>query len=427
MLQSLVISLREGVEAALVVAIAVAYLRKTGRGELLPVVYRAFLSAVAASFLCAWGLSRLNLGEDAYEGWTLVVSAVFVLTMVLWMNRHARGFKGEIETRLQQENSAQEENPHGGRARWGIFLFVFLMVFREGVETVLLLTAVRLDTEGILNSAGILIGLGLAVLFGIAFVRGTIRINLRSFFKVTTAILMVVVVQLLLTGLHELSESQILPSSQAEMRIIGPIVKSDVFFFVTILAMAGAMVLLEWRRRKSPATTGLEGAALRKANWTARRERLWMMASCTATALFILAITAEFIYARSTSALSPALPVTAVNGFVRIPVATVNDGNLHRFSIEAEGVTVRMIVIRRPDQSLATAFDACAICGSQGYYQNGPNVICKNCASAIYVPTIGVTGGCNPIPIESRLEGDQLVIPAARLLAGVSVFRRQSN
>src|SRR5215469_7117764 len=119
MLQSLVISLREGVEAALVVAITVAYLRKIGRGELLPMVYRAFLSAVAASFLCAWGLSRLNLGEDAYEGWTLLVSAVFVLTLVLWMNRHARGFKGEIETRLQQENSAQEENPYGGRARWG--------------------------------------------------------------------------------------------------------------------------------------------------------------------------------------------------------------------------------------------------------------------------------------------------------------------
>ena len=138
-----------------------------------------------------------------------------------------------------------------GRARWGIFLFVFLMVFREGVETVLLLAAVRLDTEGILNSAGILIGLALAILFGVAFVRGTIRINLRSFFKVTTAILMVVVVQLLITGLHELSESQVLPFSPTEMRIIGPIVKSDVFFFVTILALAGTMVLLEWRGRKA--------------------------------------------------------------------------------------------------------------------------------------------------------------------------------
>src|SRR5215469_16944176 len=144
MLQSLVITLREGVEAALVVAIAIAYLRKIGRQDLLPAVYRAFSSAVVASLVCAWGFTRLNIGEDAYEGWTLLASAVFVLSMVLWMNRHARGLKGEIETRLQQEQSAG--TGQGGRARWGIFLFVFLMVFREGVETVLLLAAVHLDT-----------------------------------------------------------------------------------------------------------------------------------------------------------------------------------------------------------------------------------------------------------------------------------------
>src|ERR1039458_7594929 len=88
MLQTLIITLREGVEAALVVAIAIAYLRKIGRRDLLPAVHRAFGSAVIASFGFAWLLSRLGLGEDSYEGWTLLVSAVFVLSMVLWMNRH---------------------------------------------------------------------------------------------------------------------------------------------------------------------------------------------------------------------------------------------------------------------------------------------------------------------------------------------------
>ena len=101
--------------------------------------------------------------------------------MVLWMNRHARGMKGEIETQLQQRS--------GAGSRWGIFLFVFLMIFREGVETVLMLTAVRFDTSGVLDIAGVVLGLGLAVLFGVSFVRGTIRINLRSFFRMTTVIL----------------------------------------------------------------------------------------------------------------------------------------------------------------------------------------------------------------------------------------------
>ncbi len=384
MLQTLIITLREGVEAALVIAIAIAYLRKIGRNDLLPAVHKALGSAVAASFGFAWLFSRLGLGEDAYEGWTLLVSAVFVLSMVLWMNRSARGMKGDIESHLQQRS--------GSAGRWGIFFFVFLMIFREGVETVLMLTAVKFDTSGVLDVAGVVLGLGLAVLFGVSFVRGTIRIDLRSFFRMTTVILMVIVAQLAISGLHELSESQVLPSSREEMALIGPIVSNEVFFFVAILALAGVMLLMEYRKRRAPVLDGLEGAALRKAKWTVQRERVWMTASCAATALFILSITAEFIYAKSTTELSEAVPVSVVNGAVRIPAASVSDGNLHRFAIDEAGVHVRFVVIRRPDQSLVAAFDACNICGNQGYYQKGTNVICKNCASAIFIPSIGSSG-----------------------------------
>ena len=105
-----------------------------------------------------------------------------------------------------------------------------------------------------------MLGIGLAVLFGVSFVRGTIRVNLKQFFQMTTVILMVVVVQLAITGLHELSESQILPASTREMALIGPVVKNDIFFFVTILALAAAMMLLEWRKRRAPKTEGLGGS-----------------------------------------------------------------------------------------------------------------------------------------------------------------------
>src|SRR6202034_545382 len=159
MLQTFVIALREGVEAALVLAIAVAYLRKTGRMDLMPAVYRSLVSAVIACFLAAWGFTKIGLNDDAYEGWTLLVSAVFVFSMVLWMNRHGGKLKGEIETRLQNDS-------RGGSGSWGVFLFVFLMIFREGVETVLLLYGViRLDTSGILETLGGVLGIGLAVLF----------------------------------------------------------------------------------------------------------------------------------------------------------------------------------------------------------------------------------------------------------------------
>jgi high-affinity iron transporter len=416
MLQTFVITLREGVEAALVIAIAVAYVKRIGRLDLMPAVYRALLTAVVASFIAAWGFAKINLNEDAYEGWVLLVSAAFVLSMVIWMNRHGKHVKTEIETGLQKGTS----DSGGG---WGVFLFVFLMIFREGVETVLLLAVLRLNTSGILEAFGAVLGIGLAVVFGVSFVRGTVRVNLKQFFRMTTVILMVVVAQLTITGLHELSESQILPSSSREMALIGPIVKNDVFFFVTILALAAAMVLLEWRSRRAPKADGLEGAALRKARWTARREKLWMVASCTASCLFIVLITAEFIYAESLTALSVPKPVVFENAAVRIPVAAVSDGNLHRFVIEDQGVNVRFIIIEKPDRTLAVALDACQICGTQGYYQSGHEVICRNCGSDIVISSIGTRGGCNPIPLESHQDGDTLVINESAFEYGVRKFR----
>jgi high-affinity iron transporter len=132
MLETFVITLREGVEAALVIAIAVAYLRKTGRMHLMPAVYRGLISAVIACFIAAWGFTKLDISDDLYGGWVLLISAVFVLSMVIWMNRHGGKLKGEIETRLQKGDDES-------KGAFGVFVFVFLMIFREGVETVLML------------------------------------------------------------------------------------------------------------------------------------------------------------------------------------------------------------------------------------------------------------------------------------------------
>jgi len=385
MFQTFIIVLREGVEAALVIAIVLSYLRKTDRSDFLPTVYKALGTALVACFATAWGLGRLGIGEDSFGGWTLLISAAFVLSMVIWMNRHGKTMKAEIENRLQAAPTAAAT----ARARLGVFAFVFLMIFREGVETVLLLLAVRLDTAGLLQWVAALAGAGLAALFGVSFVRGTIRVNIRQFFQITTVILMVVVIQLAITGLHELSESGVLPSSESEMALIGPVVKNDIFFFIAILAMAAAMMLLEWRKRSAPSTTGLQGAMLRKALWTAKRERMWMVGSCAASCVFILSITAEFIYAREATALSAPVPAVFDRHAIRIPVATVNDGNLHRYSLDDQGVHLRFIVIRKPDGTLATALDACNICGTQGYIQKGSEVICRNCASNILAGTIG--------------------------------------
>ncbi len=257
MLQAFIITLREGVEAALIVGITLAYLAKIGRNDLRKSVYAALSAAFAGSIAVAVVLSRLNLNQDIFEGWVMLmlVAAVFVVTMIVFMMRTGRKLKGEIESKVGLFAR--------GDAGIGLFLFVFLMVLREGVETVLILSAVTLNSNELMSFIGTVLGVVVAILFGVMFVKGSVKINLQKFFRVTTAILFLVAAQLLISGLHELSENGVLPSSRQEMAIIGPIVRNDLFFFITILVLAALMVLFEMKRRQ-PMELPPAGAARRK-------------------------------------------------------------------------------------------------------------------------------------------------------------------
>jgi high-affinity iron transporter len=297
------------------------------------------------------------------------------------------------------------------------------MVLREGAETVLVLSAVSLNSSALTSFLGTLFGVLAAVIFGVMFVKGSVRINLQKFFRVTTVILFFVAAQLLITGLHELSESGFLPSSKKEMALIGPIVRNDFFFFVTILALAGLMVLFEARRRQ-PAAVPESAAEKRKAQWSAGRERLWMVSVYATSFLFILLITAEFIYAKGASTLSAATPVTFVDGAVSIPLAQVGDGDLHRYAANVDGTQIRFLLFQKPDGKVAVVFDACEICGGAGFFKTANGLVCKNCASPINSQSVGTVGGCNPVPLKATVSGGEVVILEADLGAGARLFKR---
>lgn len=416
MLQAFIITLREGVEAALIVGITLAYLAKIGRNDLRKSVYAALGVAFVGSIGVALLISRLKWNQDIFEGWVMLVAAFFVVSMIIFMMKTGRKLKGQIEGKigLFARNDA-----------WiGLFLFVFLMVLREGVETVLILSAVSLNSSELLRFIGTSLGVVVAVLFGVMFVKGSVKINLQKFFKVTTAILFFVAAQLLIAGLHELSENGVLPSSRQEMAIIGPIVRNDLFFFITILVLAALMVLFEMKSRQ-PAEILTAGAARRKAIWTARRERLWMASVYVCSFIFIVMVTAGFIYERKASALSPAAEVTFVNGKVSIPLNQVYDGELHRFEAKEGGVEVRFWIYQKPDGKVATLFDACEICGPVGFYKGAQGVICKNCAAPINPQSVGMPGGCNPIPLQSEITSDAVIISEADVAAGSHYFEQK--
>jgi high-affinity iron transporter len=415
MLQAFIGTLREGVEAALIIGITLAYLAKIGRPQLRKFVYFALAAAFVGSLGVAIVLSRLQWNQDIFEGWIMLAAAFFVVTMIVFMMKTGRKLKGHIEGKVGLLA--------GENAGFGLFVFVFLMVLREGVETVLYLGAVSLNTTELMSFLGTLLGVIVAILFGVMFVKGSLPINLQKFFRVTTVILFFVAGQLIITGLHELSENGVLPSSKREMAIVGPIVANDWFFFVTIFALAALMVLFEVKRRE-PASVSASAAERRKAAWSIRRERLWMVSVYASSFLFILLVTAEFIYAKSLSAPSPATEVTFVNGQVSIPLAQVSGGDVHRFSARENGVDIRFWLYQKPDGKIATVFDACQICGGVGFYKGPNGVVCKNCAAPINPQSVGTAGGCNPIPLNAAVASDSVIIQETDIAAGARVFQK---
>jgi high-affinity iron transporter len=417
MLQAFIITLREGVEAALIVGITLAYLTKVGRPDLHKTVYAALAAAFMGSIGVAIVISRMHLNEDVFEGWVMLVAAFFVATMVIFMMKTGRKLKGEIEGKVGLLA--------GNNAWFGLFFFIFLMVLREGAETVLMLAAVSLNSTELLSFLGTLLGVAAAIAFGVMFVKGSVRINLQKFFRVTTVIMFLVAAQLLVSGLHELSETGVIPSSKREMAIIGPIVSNDWFFFVTIFAMAALMVLFEARRRTPILAANASPAERRKAAWSARRERLWMGSVYTCSFLFIAMITAEFVYAKTITGLSPAMEITFTNGQATIPLAQVSDGDLHRYQAKENGTEVRFWLYKKPDGKIATVFDACQICGAVGFYKTANGVACKNCGAPINPQSVGATGGCNPVPLKATQTGDAVILEEADIAAGTRLFGQQ--
>jgi uncharacterized membrane protein len=307
---------------------------------------------------------------------------------------------------------------------------VFLLVLREGVETVAILSAVSLNSTELLSFTGTLLGVAVSVVFGVLFIRGSVKINLQRFFRVTTVILYFVTFQLVVSGLHELSENHVLPSSQTEMRLIGPIVRNDLFFFVTMLALAGLMMLMEYKRRAPVvlAQTATD-ADRRRAAWSQRREKMWMTAVVATSFVFIFLSTAEFIYAKSSTALSPTTSVTLVGEQVTVSTSEINDDKLHRFGVHVDdgqghAPEVRFLLFKKPDGNIVSVADACSICGPVGFYIGSQGITCKMCASPLNAASMGQPGGCNPIPLKSVVGGGVVTIAASDLKAMAGVFEK---
>ena len=426
-MEAFVITLREGMEAALVVGLILAYLNRAGLVPLRRWAYAGLGLAVVFSILGAmvFSLAGFDPENEVLEGTLLAIAALLVFSLVVWMWRTSRGMKQQVEDRLESLTTSATK-----RQGWGILAFVFFMVFREGVEMILFLAALSLTTApDLVGLLGGLSGLGLATIFGMLIVKGSLRINLRRFFGVTGFVLMVLVARLVAGSLHEFFEVGLLPSTPALLAVIGFIVKdsTSTIILIALIALPVLSMLPEMRLKPQALATlpGKTNAERRKRIATLLRSRNWQIALISVTLATVLLLgTATFAFGKAAYRPDPQVVMVHEDGMVHIRVSDLAPGQLNLYTFQGSQTDVTFMVIKRDEDDIAIALNACGICPPRGYHQEGAVLICDNCNAPINMETVGMPGGCNPIPLAASLVDDEVQVTSSDLLGAQAVFTR---
>lgn len=209
MLNAFIITLREGVEISIVLAIILAYLKQLGQMKEAGKVWLGAGAAALISVLAAVGIFFI-LGTTEIEGFqailegTLKILAVIMLTwMTIWMKRQGGNIGGELKRKIQVAIS------HG--SVWALASLAFISVLREGIETVLFIVGSAQKTSAISTISGSMLGFVVAAVLGYILYRGTHRIPLKSFFTVMSVLLIIMAAGLLAGGIHEFQELHMIP------------------------------------------------------------------------------------------------------------------------------------------------------------------------------------------------------------------------
>jgi len=216
MLPTYLLSLREGLEAALIIGIVLGAVSKIRRNDLAPAVWLGTLIAIIVSILTAviltsFGLSLEETAEQIFEGITMIIAAGILTWMIFWMSKQARFLKSELEAGVNKAAAST-----GKRA---VFWLAFVAVVREGVELAFFITAAffagdqsQVTSNIIQTLAGTILGLGTAALLGWTLFATTVRLDLRRFFQVTGILLILFAAGLVAHGVHEFNEVGWIPA-----------------------------------------------------------------------------------------------------------------------------------------------------------------------------------------------------------------------
>jgi high-affinity iron transporter len=250
MWQGFTIALREGIEAFLIVALTLSYLKRTGRERLARAVYLGIGVSVVTCAAAGLLFSKAA-NQPLWEGILALTAALLVGSLLVYMKRVSAHLKKDIENRI--ETRAQQAS--AGRAFLGVFAFTLLMITREGMETALLVATAFFQLKSSALLAGLGAGLLAAAAVGFLWTRLGRGVDVRGLLSVSAVFLAIFLLQLLLYGVHELSEARLLPSSQTihdATEILGPDGRiGQALAYLLAIIPTVWLARLWWRRREA--------------------------------------------------------------------------------------------------------------------------------------------------------------------------------
>lgn len=224
MITSIVLALREGLEAALIIGIVSGALRRTGRTDLNRSLWLGVFSAVIVSAISALILRVVDkelegVVEQIFEGVTLLLAAGVLTWMIFWMGRESRSMKSKLESNVNKAVLV--------KGRGGLYFLAFIAVLREGIELALYMTAASLSLSGVQTLIGTAVGLTAAYLLGYLIYSTAIRLNLQRFFQVTGVVLILFAAGLIAHSVAEFNEAGIIPAVISPIWNLNPILSDS--------------------------------------------------------------------------------------------------------------------------------------------------------------------------------------------------------
>lgn len=224
MIAAVLLAFREGLEAALILGIVLGVLQRIQRADQARFVWlgagvAAILSTAGGVGLVALGISFEGQAEEIFEGTAMLLAAAVLTWMIFWMGRQGRAIQHELELEVREASSA--------RGGWALFSLAFVAVLREGIELALFLTAAALTATAGATIVGGLIGLAASAVAGWLLFATTSRLDLRSFFRVTSVLLVLFAAGLVAYGVHEFNEAGLIPPVIEHVWDLNPVLDED--------------------------------------------------------------------------------------------------------------------------------------------------------------------------------------------------------